>query len=244
MGSKKNNLRAILGTVVFHVLLLICFIFFGFSTPLPLPEEQGVEVNLGYSDDGTGEIEPVDNSSAEASSNNMSSSENDYSTQSDDESVNLNKTDNKTGNNNKEKEFTVNTNALYTGKNKNNGSQGITGNDGNQGKPGGNPNSNNYNGNAYAGKGSPSFKLSGRSSKSLPIPNYTLKDEGIVVVDIWVDKAGNVTKTAAGARGTTTTSQSLWKLAEDAAKRSKFDAKANAPEEQKGSITYTFINLN
>ena len=243
MNTKKNNTRAIIGTVLFHALLLVCFIFFGFSTPLPLPKEIGVEVNLGYSDDGTGDIEPIDPVSNNASLTKPDNRD-DYITQNTEEAVSLNKNDNKT-NKTETEEFKVNQNALYNG-NKNNkgGSQGITGKEGNQGNPNGNPNSGNYNGNSPSGKGGPSYKLTGRNSKSLPKPNYNLTEEGIVVVEIWVDKLGNVTKTNAGARGTTTTDQQLWKLAVEAALRSKFDAKASAPEEQKGTITYNFVNLN
>ncbi len=243
MDTKKNNIRAVVGTILFHALILVCFIFFGFTTPLPLPEEEGVEVNLGYSDDGTGDIEPVDPMS-NFSSNIAPKNNNDYSTQNTEEAISLNKNNNKTDNTNKE-EFTPDKNAMYNGnKNKNGGSQGITGKDGNQGDPNGNPNSNNYTGNSPSGNGLPSYKLSGRNSKSLPKPNYNQKDEGVVVVDIWVDKSGNVTKAIAGSRGSTTTNQSLWKLAVEAATRSKFDAKGNAPEEQKGTITYNFVNLN
>ena len=243
MDNRKNNIRAILGTILFHALIVVCFIFFGFITPLPLPEEEGVEVNLGYSDDGTGDIEPVDPIS-DYSANKASENDNDFLTQNTEEAISMNKNDKKTDKTDK-KEFKPDKNAMYTGsKNKNGGSQGITGYQGNQGNPNGNPNSDNYTGNSPSGKGGPLFKLSGRSSKSLPKPNYNQREEGVVVVEIWVDKAGNVTKAIAGGRGTTTTNTSLWKLAAEAAKRSKFDSKANAPEEQKGTITYNFVNLN
>jgi len=243
MKRDKNEIKGIIGTVLFHALLLVCFLFFGFTTPLPLPAEEGVEVNLGYSDDGMGDIEPVDPFSEQSVNYNAENNESENITQNTEESANLNK--NKNNNNiTQPEELPVNKNALYTGKkNTNGGSQGITGNPGNQGNPNGNPNSNNYNGNSPYGDGI-SFKLSDRKSKSLPKPNYNSKEEGQVVVNIWVDKNGNVTKAQAGGRGTTTTSTVLWKLAEDAAKRSKFDAKPSAPEEQKGTITYNFVNLN
>ncbi|MEI6853748.1 MAG: hypothetical protein WCL06_12950 [Bacteroidota bacterium] len=89
-----------------------------------------------------------------------------------------------------------------------------------------------------------SYFMKDRSIKYLPKPIYNSKNEGIVVVDIWVDKNGNVTKAIAGGRGSTTTNQQLWKLAGDAAKRATFSVNAKAPEEQKGTITYNFVNLN
>lgn len=52
MKEKKEKIRGIIGTITFHVILLILLIFLGFSTPLPLPGEEGVEVSLGYDDGG------------------------------------------------------------------------------------------------------------------------------------------------------------------------------------------------
>lgn len=57
MDNKKNKVKGMLGTVLFHLLLFIVIIFFGLSTPLPLPGEEGVEVNLGSSDQGMGTIQ-------------------------------------------------------------------------------------------------------------------------------------------------------------------------------------------
>ncbi|HQI70926.1 MAG TPA: hypothetical protein PLT47_09260 [Bacteroidales bacterium] len=243
MKLDKYQKGGIAGTLLFHALLLVCFIFFGFTTPLPLPAEEGVEVNLGYSDNGMGDIEPIDPFSDKSVNYTNPNNADENITQNTEESATLN---NKNNNKNTtpQEEIKIDKNIAYNkNKNTNGGSQGITGQPGNQGNPNGNPNSNNYNGNSPSGNGI-SFNLSDRKSKSLPKPNYNSKDEGLVVVTIWVDKIGNVTKAQAGARGTTTTSSTLWKLAEDAARRSRFDAKPSAPEEQKGTITYNFVNLN
>ena len=58
MESKKDKYKGIIGTVLFHGALLLLLIILGFSTPLPLPGEGGVEVNLGTSDEGQGDIQP------------------------------------------------------------------------------------------------------------------------------------------------------------------------------------------
>ncbi|MFZ4399348.1 MAG: energy transducer TonB family protein [Bacteroidales bacterium] len=89
-----------------------------------------------------------------------------------------------------------------------------------------------------------SFTLKGRVSKSLPKPEYNSKEQGTVVVKIWVNTKGEVTRVEAGQRGTTTSERSLWKQAETAALRAHFSPDANAPEDQTGSITYKFIRLN
>ncbi|MGN1215221.1 MAG: TonB family protein, partial [Candidatus Cryptobacteroides sp.] len=75
---------------------------------------------------------------------------------------------------------------------------------------------------------------------ALPRPSYTVQDEGIVVVDIWVDNYGNVTKAVPGAKGTTVNNQSLWAAARAAAMKAHFNQSADAPALQQGTITYIF----
>ncbi len=59
-----------------------------------------------------------------------------------------------------------------------------------------------------------SFSLNGRSAKSLPKPEYISNEQGSVVVKIWVNNKGEVTRVEAGQRGTTTSDRGLWKMAE------------------------------
>ena len=55
----KYSSRGLIGTIIFHVSILLLLIFFGFSYPDPPPEEQGVFVNFGTDLTGKGEIEPM-----------------------------------------------------------------------------------------------------------------------------------------------------------------------------------------
>lgn len=48
----KDKIKAGFGTIVFHALLLLALFFLALKTPLPLPDEEGVEVNLGFSNVG------------------------------------------------------------------------------------------------------------------------------------------------------------------------------------------------
>lgn len=50
--------KGIIGTVIFHVILLAVLMIFGFFTPLPLPGEEGILVNFGDSKYGQGKTEP------------------------------------------------------------------------------------------------------------------------------------------------------------------------------------------
>ena len=52
MKLKDNEKKALLGTILFHLVLLVAFLFFKLSTTLPLPGEQGVEVSLGTVTEG------------------------------------------------------------------------------------------------------------------------------------------------------------------------------------------------
>ena len=116
---------------------------------------------------------------------------------------------------------------------------GTTNQAGDQGSLEGDPNSRNYIGGG-SGNGT-SFNLSGRAMLSSPQIKDNSQDEGKVVVDIIVDKYGKVLRATPGARGSTTTSPILYKKAKEAALSTKFNANPNAPEEQKGQMTFIFI---
>ena len=75
---------------------------------------------------------------------------------------------------------------------------------------------------------------------SLPRPLYNVNDSGTVVVTIWVDQYGNVTKAQPGSEGTTTKNKTLWSEARKAAMGAHFNQKADAPALQQGTITYIF----
>ena len=90
-------------------------------------------------------------------------------------------------------------------------------------------------------KGEPNAKLPGRSVLgTLDKPEYSIQASGKVVVEIWVDRDGNVTDAVPGAAGTTVTEKTLWEAARKAALKAHFNIKKDAPEKQKGTITYIF----
>lgn len=89
--------------------------------------------------------------------------------------------------------------------------------------------------------GEPNAHVKGRSvNGTLPRPSYTVQEEGTVVVDIWVDNYGNVTKAMPGAEGTTVNNRELWNEARKAALAAHFNMSGEAPPQQKGTITYKF----
>lgn len=120
----------------------------------------------------------------------------------------------------------------------NSSGQGVTYQPGNQGSTGGAPGSERYG--LGSGKGI-SFNLTGRSSETLQKPSYPGQEEGVVVVQITVDKYGKVTKATPGARGSTSYDTELLNAAKKAALSTQFNEDLNAPALQTGTITYRFV---
>lgn len=119
-------------------------------------------------------------------------------------------------------------------------SQGITYGTGNQGVPQGSANAERYGPGGGIGNGV-SFSLDGRTSQSLPKPRYPGNEEGVVVVQVTVNKSGLVTKAEAGVRGSNTADPELISAAKKAALQAKFNVDNNAPAYQTGTITYRFV---
>jgi len=245
--SDKNKRTAIIGTLLFHVLVILVLIFTGLTPPMPPRPEIGVEVNLGNSDVGMGEKQtekPAEEISTPPPTPQKITTEEKVVTQ---EQVKTVKVNNKVNNvknpdpvvepiketKKVDKRFIFNKNK----KTVKGGSEGPDKKAGDKGKKGGDPNAQNYVGNHGNGI---SFQLKGRKGKSLPKPSVNYTEEGTVVVKIWVNKSGRVINAEVQEKGTLTPNTQLRKLAIAAAKASVFDAKPDAPEVQIGTIEYVF----
>ncbi|MFN5771897.1 energy transducer TonB, partial [Flavobacterium sp.] len=86
----------------------------------------------------------------------------------------------------------------------------------------------------------PGYELAGRRALNKPQPAYTCNEEGTVVVQITVDKNGNVIDAKPGARGTTNSASCLASQAKIAALQTKWTASPDGAERQVGKITYNF----
>ena len=91
-------------------------------------------------------------------------------------------------------------------------------------------------GKGYGESNGMQWTLYGRDVKALPKPSNDFTQEGVVVVKIWVDAAGNVTNVAEDA-GTTISDRNTKQLALTAARRAKF-TEGKTP--QIGTIVYKF----
>jgi hypothetical protein len=322
----REHKRGIIGTAIFHIIVLLMLILLGFFTPLPFPGEEGILVNFGTSDTGFGDIEPSPAKSEPAPVQPVEQEEQEppppavtsppkpqpkpapakevAMTQDFEKTAAIDAAENKKRQDEKKRqdlleeqriaqareaeriknadaerirkaeaekkakeeadrkakeeqqrkinEINSRTQGAFAstgdgtgGKGTGDGkSQGATFPGGNQGVPTGDPNAGNY-GQGGSGSGSQgsgvSFSLSGRTSTSLPKPKYPGDDEGVVVVDITVDKFGNVTAAKPGTRGTTIMNQKFWEEAKQAALKAKFNTDNNAPAYQTGTISYRFV---
>ena len=245
--EKKDKGIAVAGTILFHALAVLILFLMAFRTPLPLPGEEGVEVDLGMMDQGMGNIQPEKPAIPMAAQPQQQTNKNeeDIVTQNDDEDPAIEKPKNTKPKQEKpaeEPKPTVNQRALFKGNNnpQSGGSEGITGQPGDQGNPNGLAGIKKYDGQGGKGNGT-GYDLGGRGAKSLHRPNDDFSEEGIVVVDIWVNRQGKVTRAEVATKGTTVINSDMRQKATQAALRSSFAADPNAPEEQHGTITYTFV---
>jgi len=92
----------------------------------------------------------------------------------------------------------------------------------------------------YKGESNIVYYLENRYHVSLPVPVYLAQGGGKVIVDILVDRRGNV-KQASVRNNPAISDKQILVFAQLAASRTVFNADPNAPEIQTGTIHYTFV---
>jgi TonB family protein len=262
----SDKTKGIFGSFLVHITIIVLLIIFGFSTPLPLPDEQGILINFGTDEMGMGITEPrpspreVSQPVSPATSERVEESP---LTQNYEEAPSIPPTkpepkptpekpkETKQQETPTQQEQTqpeevkpreVDRRTLFPGQKADGDDTGEgDGNvKGNQGDPEGSPDSSSRTGSTTGGGDGIGFSLSGRNALSLPQPDYPKQKSGKVVVEVTVDRNGVVTKAVPGVRGSTTLDSDLLKAAETAALRAKFDVSPGAPAYQTGTITYVF----
>ncbi len=141
----------------------------------------------------------------------------------------------------KETKPVINPNALYKGAKNDGQAKGDgTGNvAGNQGSKNGDPLSPNY-GDGGSGLGNINLSLVNRRFVNTPKIDDQGQSAGKIVVEIRVDKTGQVVFARAGAKGTTLSDLKLWKKCEEAVLGSRLNQLDSAPEVQLGMVTFHF----
>jgi periplasmic protein TonB len=248
--KEKNSRSGVIGTVLVHMLLLLMFLSFGmtYQDP-PEPNVSSMMINFGISENGSGDEQPTEPESSTAENTTpteSSAAAEDVLTQDNVEAPVVNSSPTEST----QEETTLTevkpvvsdnlSNALSAISNSENASsEGENEGSGDEGDPDGDPNTH---GNSTGGPGGVSYVLgNGRGKVSFKKPENPTQEDGKVVVEIWVNRAGKVLKAKTGARGSTTTNPILQQKAKEAALQAIFKRDDNAPFEQKGTMTFVFI---
>lgn len=123
---------------------------------------------------------------------------------------------------------------LMNGPKENVASQGLEGN------PNADSNAQSYYGTSKGLDGDGNYQVGGRKALNKAKFAQDCNEQGIVVVNIEVDRNGKVIKATPGVRGTTNPSRCLLEPAKRAALATKFNSDSNAPVNQIGKIIYSF----
>ena len=253
-------------TVILHVLILILLFFVGMSYLDP-PIEQGIAINFGTSDVGSGKIQPTEKIESAPQkttpppvSQPKSEIKEDVVSQNIEDAPVVEKEKPK----NEQKETPVKekpkeevkkadpkpdrstTDALSSilnGPKSDGTAKGGEGDDtksGDKGSPDGDPNASSYYGTGKGLDGDGNYQLGGRKALNKEKFMQDCNESGIVVVNIEVDRRGRVTNATAGVRGSTNTNQCLLEPARKAALATKFNPDDKAPAKQVGKIIYRF----
>lgn len=266
--SNPDKREAFIGTTVFHVLLLLLFMYLGLPYMVPRPST-GVVINFGTTEMGNGETQPTDVGPANTPEPNansnptpveptptpsdpvLTSDESDITVP--DETNDQTPTDpQETQQQEKEPEEEVEpqeeqtiSDQLSQALNKlgqsGGGSEGNTEGEGDMGQTDGTQNPGAYSGSSGNG-GNGDYMLGNRGALEKPKYKPDCMEEGVVVMDIVVDKIGKTIRATYSAKGSTTSEACLIEAARKSALQTRWDrAQTGDPVEQRGKITYRFV---
>ncbi|MBK9420798.1 MAG: hypothetical protein IPN44_07075 [Flavobacteriales bacterium] len=238
--EQHDRRTGVIFTIVFHILLLILFLYIGLQQPDPLPQEEGIE--LAFEDAGglTGGGSPAQAQTTPPPPVEAVTPETPepVATQEESDVAVPKPTTPKPKPQPKPPEpRKPDPRALFnptTGGAPGNSPSTTAGNGPPSSTPG-DGGSGSFKGKAFEGR------LAGRGL--MRGPNITEKpsEGGKVALDIFVDRTGKVTHVGFNLDRSTTTSQVLFNLAKKAALQCTFSPKPDGPAEQKGDMTFIFI---
>jgi len=248
------------------MLILILLFFVGMSYLDP-PIEQGIAINFGTSDVGSGKIQPTEKiESAPQKTTPPPVSQPKSEIKEDVVSQNIEdapvvekekpkkeqketpvkekpKEEVKKADPKPDRSTTDALSSILNGPKSDGTAKGGEGNDtksGDKGSPDGDPNASSYYGTGKGLDGDGNYQLGGRKALNKEKFMQDCNESGIVVVNIEVDRSGKVTNATAGVRGSTNTNQCLLEPARKAALATKFNPDDKAPAKQVGKIIYRF----
>lgn len=283
-SQNRIERRAALTTGVFFVGLFVLFLIVGMKTPLPLPEEKGIDVVMGEHDFGMNEnfeeIEETSDKKADQKEEQIketdqaettkaaeektpssdqpkeetsetqdkepapSMSQSKEEIEKEKEAAEAEKTEEEKAKNpedktTKKEERKPDPKNMFTPSEDSKGDQQK---EGNQGDESGSEDAKSFDDEGETKKDADgiSFSLEGRSITQYPKVEDKSQKYGKIVVEITVNKEGEVIKAEPGKRGSTITDLELQKKAKKAALNTKFSRDEDAPGEQVGTMTFNF----
>lgn len=258
--QKKHKRKGLIATIIYHVLLLLMFIFAGLTYEDPPPED-GIAINFGYEEDGSGNTsqstpeqtqpEPqqeVVEETAEEVIDEVATQEVVDAPNVTEEKTEPKKEEPKEEVEEKPQPDNNLVNALNKTKNSEEAGQGEgegeTEGGADQGDRNGDPNSPNRNGNGGIGN-SGNYRLGNRKALSKPKPIYDCEAQGRVVVKVKVDRNGRTISAETGVNipngpKTNATAPCLMQRAKQAAMKTTWQGDPTATEWQTGYIIYNF----
>jgi hypothetical protein len=246
-------------TAIFVVLLLLCF-FFGMTYMDP-PPENGIAINFGTTEFGSGDIQPTEPVASapqpSESAPDPTPVTEDVITQDETDAPVITKEKPKPEKPKEKqpekpkkepaptpsKSTTDALNSLINGPKSDGKAQGGEGDDdkaGDKGSPDGDPYASAYYGGGGGNGSGKKYGLNGRSIVSTGKVQQDCNEEGTVVVKIEVDKTGRVVKTTPGVQGTTNNASCLLKAARETAFKYRWNLDEKAPNTQIGFIVVNF----
>ena len=253
-------------TVILHVIIVALLFYLGF-TYLDPPPENGIAINFGTTDTGSGNIQPLEKIKSAPKQETpppveqpKSEIKEDVVTQDTEDAPVIKKEETKKEqitppkkvepikpvkkpDPTPDKSTSDALSSLINGPKSDGTSKGSEGNDntgGDKGDPNGDPNADSYYGNGKGLDGDGNYLLGGRKALNKEKFLQDCNEAGIVVVSIEVDRNGNVTKATPGVRGTTNNTRCLLEPARRAALATRFNSDSKAPTKQIGKIIYKF----
>ncbi len=253
-------------TVIVHVLLLILLFYVGMRYMDP-PLEQGIAINFGTTETGSGAIQPtekIQSAPQQATSTPVSQPKSDIKeevvTQDTEDAPVIKKEkpkkeqtetpikeqpkkEVKTPDPKPDRATTDALSSILNGPKSDGTAKGGEGDDkspGGKGSPDGDPNASAYYGTGKGLDGDGNYLLGGRKALNKEKFVQDCNEAGTVVVSIEVDRTGRVISATPGVRGTTNNSRCLTDPARRAAMATRFNADDKAPAKQIGKIIYRF----
>jgi len=262
----EHKKRSMTITVTIHMLLLLLLFFVGL-TYLDPPPENGIAVNFGTTDTGSGNIQPTKKIKSAPKQTTpppvaqpKTEIKEDVVTQDTEDAPVIKKDEPKV----EQKETPVvkpkidppkkpdpkpdkttsdALSSLINGPKSDGTAQGGEGDDNtpsDKGDPNGDPNATSYYGTGKGLDGDGNYLLGGRKPLNKPRDPQDCNEAGKVVVSIEVNRNGQVISATPGVRGTSNNTKCLLDKARENAMATRFNSDSKAPAKQIGKIVYNF----